>query len=445
MNRIISILLLLAVLTGLFGISRLNTKLVEKRRVLGITQADPRINAPPLVVFTTVALGGFRGIIADMLWMRSSRLQYERKYFELVQLADWITKLEPRFTDVWAYHAWNLAYNISVLFTEPVDRWRWVRHGISLLRDEGAVYNPEEARLLFELGWFYQHKIGGNSDDAHMYYKQAWASEMQSLWGGERPDYAALSNDPIRLQSVLRDYKLDPVVMQEIERVHGPLDWRMPQAHAIYWATQSKKVGGDIDVVFAERMIYQSLTDAFRRGRLFTGVQGDRFIPSPHLEILPFVIKSYENAIANPAERGTAMTGYQNFLQEAVILLYLYNREAEANQLLEKLKTVQPEVPKNINLTEFVFQAFTNRGADLNQDQAFASVESALYQSLMWREMGDDERAAGYEQLGRLVWSRYMEPRLDKKDMRERTGLPPLSEIQERARQRLTESISSRP
>ena len=62
-------------------------------------------NMPPLVALTTVALGGFRGLIADVLWLRATRMQEEGKYFEIVQLSDWITKLEPRFTPVWSFHA----------------------------------------------------------------------------------------------------------------------------------------------------------------------------------------------------------------------------------------------------------------------------------------------------------------------------------------------------
>ena len=30
-------------------------------------------NAPPVVAFTTVALGSFRGLVADFLWLRSNR------------------------------------------------------------------------------------------------------------------------------------------------------------------------------------------------------------------------------------------------------------------------------------------------------------------------------------------------------------------------------------
>ncbi|HOG50947.1 MAG TPA: hypothetical protein PKY10_10170, partial [Lentisphaeria bacterium] len=95
-----------------------------------LTDTDPLENAPPLVAFTSVALGGFRGLVADWLWLRSSKMQDEGNYFEMVQLADWIVKLQPRFTGSHAFLAWNMAYNISVTFTSFEDRWRWVKRGI---------------------------------------------------------------------------------------------------------------------------------------------------------------------------------------------------------------------------------------------------------------------------------------------------------------------------
>ena len=71
-------------------------------------------NAPPMVIFTTVALGSFRGIVADLLWLRAGALQEKGNYFEMVQLARWITDLQPTFSGATAYLAWNMAYNISV-------------------------------------------------------------------------------------------------------------------------------------------------------------------------------------------------------------------------------------------------------------------------------------------------------------------------------------------
>src|SRR5688572_17990011 len=104
---------------------------------LGLTRIAPLENAPPMLAFTTVALGGFRGLIANALWIRANDLQMDGKYFEMVQLADWITRLEPTFVQVWIVQAWNMAYNISVKFPDPQDRWRWVQRGMELLRDGG--------------------------------------------------------------------------------------------------------------------------------------------------------------------------------------------------------------------------------------------------------------------------------------------------------------------
>lgn len=60
------------------------------RSELKLTRLDPLENAPPALAFVTVALGGFRGLIANVLWMRASDLQQDEKFFEMVQLADWI-------------------------------------------------------------------------------------------------------------------------------------------------------------------------------------------------------------------------------------------------------------------------------------------------------------------------------------------------------------------
>ena len=98
--------------------------------------------AAPVLALTTVALGGFRGLIANALWIRAIRLQDEGRYFEMVTLSDWITKLQPDNSVVWAMQAWNMTYNISVQFESYSDRWLWVRSGMELLRDEGLRYNP---------------------------------------------------------------------------------------------------------------------------------------------------------------------------------------------------------------------------------------------------------------------------------------------------------------
>ena len=218
------LLLIGIAVVSLAAVSLLQKQLNRQRTELGLTRVAPLENAPPVLAFTTVALGGFRGLIANVLWIRANDLQQEDRFFEQVQLSDWITKLEPAFVQVWLVQAWNMAYNISVKFRDPYDRWRWVQRGIELLRDEGIKYNPKEALLYRELGWFFQHKMGQNLDDAHLVYKSEWAREMTGVLGGPRPDYEELINprtDEARQRvSLLRDkLKMDPVMMKKADEL----------------------------------------------------------------------------------------------------------------------------------------------------------------------------------------------------------------------------------
>ncbi len=138
---------------------------------------------PPKYAIAAAALGSFRGIAVDALWYRIERLKQEEKYFEANSLAQWITILQPRFPKVWAFHAWNMAYNISVKTHTADERWDWVMKGVNLLRDEGIPLNPNATGLYRELGWIFFHKMSQYSDDFHWYYKQRFAQEWQEVLG----------------------------------------------------------------------------------------------------------------------------------------------------------------------------------------------------------------------------------------------------------------------
>ncbi len=428
----------------LFLAARQHQPLLQLRRDYHLNWEEPLRNSPPLVSFTTVALGGFRGIIADVLWLRASKLQEEKKYFELVQLADWITKLEPRFALVWAFHGWNMSYNISVLFDDPADRWRWVRHGIELMRDEGLVYNPGDARLHRELGWLFQHKLGANLDQAHMYYKREWGAEMMALFDGPRPDYAhalAHPDDP-RIRRLREDYRLDPAVMQQVDDRYGPLDWRLPQAHAIYWAWRGEKYASGFEKVSIDRMIFQSMQDAFWQGRAVVVPEEDLFLPAPNLEILPRVRRAYEEAIADHPDQSTIASAYKNFLQAAIVMCYENNQLATARAIFKDLRERDPAAVGDRNFERFVREEFTEKVEALAQDQALALVLNTLVQSYQWQALGETDRATGIGLLARLFYRQYQEARRTEQH-RERTGLPPYPQLQNEARELVHDRLKS--
>jgi len=127
--------------------------------------------------------GTFRALAIDWASIRAERLKNEGKTYEALQLHQTVCALAPRYPMLWAYAAWNMSYNISVMQYTPEARWKWVENGITILRDEGIVYNPEAVALYKELAWIYWHKIGDFLDDEHMNYKRALAVEMERVLG----------------------------------------------------------------------------------------------------------------------------------------------------------------------------------------------------------------------------------------------------------------------
>lgn len=323
--------LILVTLVLLFGINRVENRLDSQVAEHNLRFTGQIKNAPPVVVFTTMALGSFRGLVADLLWLRTGALQEKGNYFEMVQLARWITDLQPTFSGATAYLAWNMAYNISVTCSSFADRWRWVNEGIKLIRDQALEYNPEDPSLYKELAWFFQHKLGNIMDDANLYYKNQLAIQMTSIVGSA-PDWKAMADSPVdekaflkaypsdhrfwkaaqaagfadyqavyqafksvspaalpseiqnqlksdeKLLTALTDYfrsqylkerlRLDPRVIVEINEKYGMMDWRVPESQAIYWATMGLKRSPEQVDLNCKRVITQSLYEAFRTGRL---------------------------------------------------------------------------------------------------------------------------------------------------------------------------------
>jgi hypothetical protein len=110
----------------------------------------------------TVALGGFRMIAVNMLWVRAFDNQEQDKHFSALADAELITKLQPGMPEVWSFIAWNLAYNISVLEDNEEEGYHWVRSGIATLSRgcERARQSKRIWTLRESLGWFYYHRVG---------------------------------------------------------------------------------------------------------------------------------------------------------------------------------------------------------------------------------------------------------------------------------------------
>lgn len=370
------------------------------RRQQDLVDVAPLKDAPPVVQFTTVALGGFRGLVADYFWLRSQRMQEEGNYYEMYQLASWITKLQPRFTGAISFLAWNMAYNVSVTYQTYEDRWRWVQRGIELLRDEALVYNPGDPNLYFQLGWIYQHKMGQEADDANRYYKTQLAVTMDRVVGGYPVDWKAmaaapenlaaamppplslarllaqanlteeqltaqfrernrlpdsiekaLENQPaarkalilsLRRQWLYQVYKLDPNYILVLHAKYGEVDWRAPEAHSLYWGAKgSERAKNGVDL-FCNRMVLQSLDAAFRNG--WVEVLSGKDTQGQENESLFWVpnlnvIDSIDRLAPDYEKNFGVLVSKamrENFLMNAIQYLYTYGQPLKAKEYYNK-------------------------------------------------------------------------------------------------------------
>jgi len=104
-------------------------------------------------------LGGARGIAANVLWTRAEELKREHDWDRMKTTVDLITKLQPHFLSVWTFQGWNLAYNVSVEWDAPEDKYVWIKKGIQFLQ-EGVQKNKRSPDLIWDTAWTYYHKLG---------------------------------------------------------------------------------------------------------------------------------------------------------------------------------------------------------------------------------------------------------------------------------------------
>src|SRR5206468_11337556 len=180
------------------------------------------------------------------------------------------------------------------------------------------------------------------------------------------------TEDQKRRAELLRDkYKMDAKFMKQVDQQFGPLEWRLPEAHAIYWASKGleaakenpTKVSKD-DLITLRRVVYQSMQLSFQRGRLVENPFAQAFDFGPNLEIIPKVSAAYEQAADEDKENHDhILRAHRNFLRDAVYFLYGNNRVADAaywfkyigqrypNQIMIDGKT--NSFPRNITLEEY--------------------------------------------------------------------------------------------
>jgi tetratricopeptide (TPR) repeat protein len=436
-NRSYKIILLSLALLLFAGAGRMQRALDDQRLAM-IPRGEELRDAPPMLRFVTVALGGFRGLIANALWLRAMRLQDEEKFFEMVQLSDWITKLQPRLKQVWINQAWNMSYNISVKFTNPQDRWRWVQRGISLLRDEALRFNPDEALIYKELAWHFQHKLGQDLDEAHFYYKAQWIRQMTAVLGTNQNGYLELINpateDARARAKILREtYKMDPALMKDADDHYGPLEWRLPEASSIYWANLGVKKSRPGEVKNLRQLIHQSLLISFQRGRIISVRPNGFPILGPRPQVMTRLDETFKQEMLDEPDIPNVKNARRNFIRLAIENFYAFNQLDQARHWFKVLRDTYPddiEVQKaGGDLDAFCVQRLTGTVTDAGRDRVTAVIAGYLRSSYSYWVQGHEEDSDGLRLMARKIWISYMGRLGDDPKVLARVGLQPFVEI----------------
>ncbi len=126
-------------------------------------------------------LSGFRGIVADFLWIMAHGHWSNREWHRMRAALELACTLQPRSISFWETSAWHFAWNVShdALYQsdEPRQAKRirnsreWIAVGRKFL-ERGVENNPDQYRLWYALGWLLDQRL---KDDlgAVKYYRVA--------------------------------------------------------------------------------------------------------------------------------------------------------------------------------------------------------------------------------------------------------------------------------
>jgi hypothetical protein len=223
---------------------------------------------------------------------------------------------------------------------------------------------------------------------------------------------------------------MDPELMKKCDELYGPLEWRLPEASAIYWAAQGLEVAKlnerqikQDDLITLRRVIYQSMQMSFQRGRLIRIAldKADRVIDfAPNLEVIPKVSAAYEQAmIDDPKNRDHIETAHRNFLKDAVYFYYTYNRQADAikwyKYLIQKypdkplLDNMPQTLPGTLSLEQYAIARVQDEVDSPGHDKAEAILKGMETTALISLAMDEDDRFIGMERLAQQILDKYNE------------------------------------
>ena len=256
-------------------------------------------------------------------------------------------------------------------------------------------------------------------------------------------------------------WKLEPVLMREINQTYGPidwsdpnthqpLDWRHADSHAIYWAVKGLEIAKEdesreieIDEINADRIVAHSLQNLFRYGKVFihnvpvkvsdesTGESQERFVQEvflrpdlrffePYNDTVLKIIKKYKDE--NEGAYQSLRDGHRNMLINALLLFYQSGHKPQAQKIYSQLRKLYPEREDfKVGFEDFARKRLFEELENMDVFNMREQITALLRESFFLYAIGDNEAAAGREKMAEEAYKLYVA-----KNTEDRTKLPEL-------------------
>lgn len=247
-----------------------------------------------------------------------------------------------------------------------------------------------------------------------------------------------------RRRVLTETYRLDPAWMQRITSEYGPLDWRLPWAHALYWSSYGMHYCQGVDPLDVtslnnDRNVLNSLKMLTSAGRLSMSYNRER----PEMPIL--VLRPdwrFVQATSDAHERmqaavpvgpdGTTETqffrdSHVNYLLDVIQTTWLGAYQAEARKWYDYIRARYPDITGDPRWQQdvgaFVLNSLPEAGLQ-SQRVARELVGGSLQSAYLALAVGDVEEYELYRERAGFFYQRHQEGVTD------RTALPPFAALQ---------------
>jgi hypothetical protein len=254
-------------------------------------------------------------------------------------------------------------------------------------------------------------------------------------------------------------WKLEPVLMQQLNKIYGPidwndpnthlpLDWRHPNTHALYWAVKGLQAAGkevfSAPETHTDRLVNHNLQNLFRNGKIFIhdipadlvpksyglpsskgmlikdtqqetiGPQKEIFLRSnlrmfePYNKSALAIIEKYEKTEGTPkGSLESLKTGHRNMLKNAIFSFYQAGHIHQAEKMFKQLRKLYPSEDFKVPLVIFVRNRLREELEYIGLNNAKEIVQMMLRESYFRYALRDDDEAFGREKMAKDAYDHY--------------------------------------